>query len=94
MGSFSAMKRRTRELQLLIWLTQLGLSTALPLAGFVLLGIWLHQKLQWGAWVVIAGILLGIICAVDGLRSSLKAMERMGKDKKESPPAVGFNDHD
>ncbi len=83
-----------KNAKLLIWLTQLGLSTALPLAGFILLAVWLHQKFQWGVWVVIAGVILGIICAVDGLRSSLKAMERMGNDKKESPPAVGFNDHE
>ena len=31
-----------KQYQLLIWLTQLGLSVALPLAGFVLLGVWLH----------------------------------------------------
>lgn len=83
-----------KNAKLLIWLTQLGLSTALPLAGFILLAVWLHQKCHWGVWVVIAGVILGIICAVDGLRSSLKAMERMGNDKKESPPAVGFNDHE
>ena len=88
------MRQRMKDLQLLIWLTQLGLSTALPLAGFILLSVWLHQKFQWGIWVVIVGVVLGIICAVDGLRSSLKAMARMGKDKKESPPAVGFNDHE
>ena len=83
-----------KNAKLLIWLTQLGLSTVLPLVGFILLAVWLHQKFQWGVWVVIAGVILGIICAVDGLRSSLKAMERMGNDKKESPPAVGFNDHE
>ena len=82
-----------KDLNLFIWLTQLGLSTAVPLAGFVLLGVWLHKSHQWGVWVVIAGVILGIICAVDGLRMSLKSMERMTKDKKKTPP-VGFNDHD
>ena len=27
-----------KDLSLIVWLTQLGLSTALPLAGFILLG--------------------------------------------------------
>ena len=82
-----------KDIQLLIWLTQLGLSTAVPLAGFILLAVWLHRSLHWGSWVVIAGVALGILCAIDGLRTSLKAMERISKDKKKDPP-VGFNDHE
>lgn len=82
-----------KEWNLFIWLTQLGLSTAVPLAGFILLGVWLHKNLQWGVWTVIAGVILGVVCAVDGLRMSVKSMERMTKDKKKDPP-VGFNDHD
>ena len=82
-----------KDLRMLIWLTQLGLSTAAPLAGFLLLAVWLHRRFQWGSWVIIAGVVLGIVCAADGLRTSLKAMERMIKDKKKDPP-VGFNDHE
>ena len=82
-----------KDLQLLIWLTQLGLSTALPLAGFILLAVWLHRSMHWGSWVVFVGIAAGIICAVDGLRMSLKAMDRMTRDKKKDPP-IGFNDHE
>lgn len=83
-----------KDVSLLVWLTQLGLSVALPLSIFVLLGVWLHQQLHWGEWVVIAGVILGIICAIDGLRTSLKAMERIAKDKKKEEPPVSFNDHD
>ena len=80
-----------KNLGLIIWLTQLGISVALPLGGFVWLGVWLHTRFQWGVWAGIAGV---IICAVDGLRTSLKAMNRMAKEKKEEPPPVSFNDHD
>ncbi len=83
-----------KDLSMLVFLTQLGLSVALPLAGFVLLGVWLYQQLQWGAWVVIVATVLGVLCAAEGLRSTLKAMERMAKDKKKDPPPVSFNDHD
>ena len=79
---------------LLIWLTQLGISVAVPLGGFIWLGIWLRQRFDLGIWIVLAGILVGIICAVDGLRVSLKAMERMSKGKNEEPPPVSFNDHE
>ena len=83
-----------KEFRLLIWLTQLGLSVALPLAGFVLLGIWLHNSLSWGVWTIPAGLVLGLICAVQGFRDSLKAMELMsGNKKNQSPPPVSFNDH-
>ena len=82
-----------KNLQMLIWLTQLGLSTAVPLIGFVLLGVWLYRSLGWGAWVVVAGAVVGIICALDGLRVSLRAMEHMSRnDEKE--PIKGFNDHE
>lgn len=83
-----------KEFNLLIWLTQLGLSIALPLAGFTLLGVWLHNSIGWGQWTVWAGLVLGLICAVNGFRDSLRAMERMSKSKKDpGPPPVAFNDH-
>lgn len=83
-----------KKMNLLIWLTQLGLSVVVPLGGFILLALWLRQQFGWGDWVIIVGVLLGVVCAVDGLRTSLKAMERMSKDKKEEQaPPVSFNDH-
>ena len=83
-----------KNLNLLVWLTQLGLSVAVPLGGFVLLAVWLRQQFGWGVWVIAAGVIIGLVCAVDGLRTSLKAMEHMAKDKKEDVPPVSFNDHD
>lgn len=82
-----------KNLNLLVWLTQLGLSVALPPAGFILLAVWLRDRFALGGWVLWIGILLGVVCAIDGLRMSLKAMESMAKDKKDDPP-VSFNDHD
>ena len=82
-----------KQYQLLIWLTQLGLSVALPLAGFALLGIWLHTAKGWGTWVVIAGLILGLICAVRGFLDSLHIMEQMSRDKKGQNPPTAFNQH-
>ena len=53
-----------KDISLLVWLTQLGLSVALPLAGFVLLAVWLHNSLQWGVWVIFVGVILGLISAI------------------------------
>lgn len=84
-----------REFSLLVWLTQLGLSVALPLAGFIWLGVWLHESRGWGVWTVWAGIALGICSAVSGFRGAIRSMEIMAKDrKKPAPPPVSFNDHD
>ena len=84
-----------KHLNLLVWITQLGISVAAPLGGFVWLGVFLRQRFDLGVWVVLVGVLLGIVCAVDGLRVSLKAMERMaGNHKEQEPPPVSFNDHE
>ena len=84
-----------KQLHLLVWITQLGLSTATPLAGFILLAVWLQKSCGWGQWVIWAAIVLGFYCAVQGFRSSLKTMERMSQAKKEQrKPPASFNDHE
>ena len=84
-----------KDLKLLIWLTQLGISVAAPLGGFIWLGIWLRQRFQLGVWVVLLCIFLGVVCAIDGMRVSLKAMERMGNHPEDKdPPPVSFNNHE
>lgn len=81
--------------RMLIWLTQLGASFILPLAGCILLGVWLHNSLGWGVWTILAGLVIGLTSAVRGFRDSLRAMERMAKPKKpQVPPPVSFNNHD
>ena len=82
-----------KDLNMLIWLTQLGLSVAAPLAGFLLLALWLHTAWGWGKWVIFAGLFLGIAGAVSGLRSSLHILNRMSKGNREEPPSVSFNEH-
>ena len=83
-----------KNVSMLVWFTQLGLSVALPPVGFILLAIWLRDSCNWGGWVLWVGIAIGVICAFDGLRTSLRAMERMSRDEKEKEPPVSFNEHD
>lgn len=84
-----------RNVSLLVFLTQLGLSVALPLAGFIALAVWLRNAFDWGSWVIWAGIILGLFSAVHGFLSTLKAMQRLSEGKKESKPEeISFNDHD
>ena len=72
-----------------------GLMPVAVMAGFILLGVWLHNDRGWGVWIIWAGIILGLICAVSGFRNALRSMELMSKHKKDpEPPPVSFNDHD
>lgn len=82
-----------KNLKLLVWLTQLGLSVAVPPAMFILLSLWLRDSCGWGGWVLWVGIVLGMVSAIDGLRTSLKAMSRLSKNKKQEDPPVSFNEH-
>lgn len=84
-----------KEFNMLIWLTQLGFSVAAPLVLCTLGALWLRDRFSLGSWVILAGIGLGFCLAIDGFRSSLKAMDRMGKpdSKDREPPPVSFNDH-
>ena len=63
-----------KNISLIVWLTQLGFSVALPPAGFILLAVWLRNRFDLGLWVLWVGISIGLCGAIDGLRSSLKAM--------------------
>ena len=80
-----------KDLNLLVWLTQLGLSVAVPLVGFPLLAIWLQSRFGWGDWVLWVAVVIGIISAVDGFRTSLKAMSRLSRGKKKSAAPTSFN---
>lgn len=83
-----------KDVNLLVWLTQLGLSVALPLALFLGGAVWLHNSRGWGSWIIWVGLFVGISSAVSGFRQSLRAMERMSRDrKKQDPPPLSFNEH-
>ena len=84
-----------KNLHLLVWLTQLGLSTAVPLVGFIWLAVWLRNRFDLGSWVIFVGIALGIYSAVDGLRNSLRTMEKLSrKEEEENKPPRSFNNHE
>ncbi len=84
-----------KDLTLLALISQLGLTVALPLVGFIVLSLWLRDSCGWGQWVVAAGIVLGLLAAIEGFVSLLKTMARLSRDKKQDePPSVSFHDHD
>jgi len=81
-----------KQLNLLVWVTQLGLSIAVPFTGFLFLALWLRDRFGWGNWVMVVGILVGLITAADSFFVSMKAMQSSSRDK-DDPPPVSFNDH-
>lgn len=83
-----------KKWNLLVWITQLGISVAVPPAALIWLGVWLRERFDLGAWVVILAVLVGLVFAAEGLVSSLKAMDQMSRDKNEPKPPVSFNNHD
>lgn len=68
-----------KNLSLLMWFSQLGISVAVPLGGAVWLSVWLYQRFQLGAWVIVVGVIIGLYGAIDGLRTSLKTMNRLAE---------------
>lgn len=85
-----------KEFNMLIWLTQLGISVTAPLAVFTLIGLWLKNRFNLGAWIILCFCILGFVCAVKAFMHSLKLMENMDKNarNKKDPPPVSFNDHE
>lgn len=86
------MRSTFRTLQALVWVTQLGLSVAGPPVLFILLASWLRSRCGWGVWVVVLGIVLGVLGAVGGAVSSFRTLHRLAK--RESDPPQGFNEHE
>lgn len=83
-----------KNVNLLVFITQLGLSVAVPLGGFIMLALWLQREFTLGSWIVAVGVVLGVFCAAEGLLGTIRAMMRLSEDKGKEPPAVSFNEHD
>lgn len=72
-----------KNVGLLVWFTQLGISVAVPLIGAVGLSVWLYNRYNTGVWVIVLGVAAGLYGAVDGLRMSLRAMKQMAEQENE-----------
>ena len=83
-----------KDLSMLVWLTQLGISVVSPPVVFIFFALWLRSQFGWGDWVIWAALILGAVCAISGFQQSLKLMKQAADraDKKTKPPA-GFNEH-
>lgn len=83
-----------KDLNMLVWLTQAGISVAAPLAAFVFMAVWLREQFGLGVWIIWLGLGLGIVCAVSGFRQCLQLMDHMAsRNNKNEEPPVSFNEH-
>ena len=81
-----------KDVKMLVWLSQLGLSALTPPAACILLSVWLKKQFSWGDWVVIVGAVVGLITGARGFFAILKTADQMQNNKKDPPP-VSFNEH-
>lgn len=81
-----------KALRYLAWMTQLGLSIAMPLVLCIVGSCWLQDRFDLGKWVVAVGVFLGIGGAASSLWSIFKQMQREG-DREDRKPPISFNDH-
>lgn len=82
-----------KDLSLLSWFMQLGLSVAIPPVALILLAVWLRNSFSMGQWVLWVAGVLGIYCAITGLVSALRTLFQLTKQKDETQ-IISFNDHE
>ena len=81
-------------LNLLMWVTQFGLSILFPLCFFLLLAVWLKQKFQRGMWIIVVLGILGVLITISTVRANLKALRKAADEAaSQTPPPMAFNDH-
>lgn len=82
-----------KDLKILTWLTQLGFSILSPMLLCILGAVWLRDHMALGDWIVILGILLGLMGAVGSGMTFFRAFVPKEPKKPQSPP-IGFNEHE
>ena len=82
-------------LNLLLWVTQFGVSILFPLCFFLMLAAWLQNRFGLGMWIYLVCGTIGFMTSVSTVRaclhSLLKAAEEASTPKE---PPIAFNDHD
>lgn len=81
-----------RTLELILWVTQFGLSVFIPPCVLLLLANWLQNKFGWGLWCTAVFGVLGLLIALSTARQNWKFMRKLADQNRKDPP-VSFNDH-
>lgn len=81
-------------LNLLMWVGQFGLSIIFPTLFFLLLAVWLQQKLLLGGWIVIVLGILGVLTSISTAKSCLRSLRKAAEEvsgQRQTP--ISFNNH-
>ena len=84
---------KKRNLQLLLWVTQLGLTLTLPPVVLTAGAVWLRERFALGGWVVLLGVLAGLGAAASGARDFFRFARQDGARREGGDP-VAFNSHE
>lgn len=81
-------------LNLLMWVTQFGISVIFPTLFYLWLGVWLQNKFGFGSWVLVLLGIIGVLTSIRTARVCLKSMQKAAEELSSSKePPVAFNDH-
>ena len=83
------MKESKSVLQALSYLTQLGVSIALPPVLCILFGIRLQNKFAIGDWVIIVSLLVGLVSGACSFASFIRLVRYKASKKEESGDETG-----
>ena len=83
-----------KNLKLLLWVTQFGLSILMPPCLLLWLAVWLRSRYNLGLWIVAALGVLGLLIAFSTAKANLRAMRKDAEEVgREEKPPIAFNDH-
>ncbi len=71
----------------LLRLSPLGMNFALSIFVGLFMGWGIHKLFHWGTWVIVAGMLIGVISSYVLLFEDLKALNTSSGDKSNEPRA-------
>lgn len=81
-------------LNLLMWVTQFGLSAMLPPCFFLFVAVWLQQKFDLGMWIIAVCGVLGLLISISTVKANWKAMRKAADEAaSQTTPPIAFNDH-
>ena len=81
-------------LNLLMWVTQFGVSVIFPTCFFLIVAVWLQNRFDLGVWIVITLGILGVMTSVSTAKACLKSLQKAAEEasgSKKTP--IAFNDH-
>ncbi len=84
-----AEKKNRHMYRNILYLTQMGLSMALPPIIALWGARWLQERFELGNWIMIAGIILGVGAMISNLLEYIRMFAR--RAKAETPERISFN---